>query len=73
MKRFTLAAVLTGVLSVSALAGEMPTCGVVAATSNPVTVTGEMPTVPGETQTPPGEMQGASLLATLILGIVTWP
>jgi hypothetical protein len=39
MKRFMLTVALTCVLSVSALAGEMPTCG--AATTAP----GEMPTV----------------------------
>lgn len=73
MKRFMLTVALTCILSVSALAGEMPTCGV-AATSPPPAVT----TDPGETDIPPGEtspgvIQGPGLLTTIIITIITWP
>jgi len=61
MKRFVLTVVLTCVLSVSALAGEMPTCGVATTTPPPAVMTadpGETQTPPGETSAPPGEIQG---------------
>lgn len=35
MKRFMLTVALTCVLSISALAGEMPTCGIVVTTTDP--------------------------------------
>jgi len=74
MKRFMLAVALTCVLSVSAIAGEMPTMGVVAPTPNPAVALapGEMPTT-GAASTAPGEIQGPGLLATVILAIITWP
>jgi hypothetical protein len=72
MKRFMLTIALTCVLSVSALAGEMPTMGLVAPTPDPVVTTkapGEMPT----TGTPaPGEIQGPALLESVILAIIAW-
>ena len=61
MKRFMLAVALTCVFSVSAVAGEMPTIGVVAPTPNPVVTTA------------PGEMPTTGVLATVILAIITWP
>ena len=76
MKRFMLTVALTGVLSVSALAGEMPTCGVVAPASDPAvaitTAPGEMPTT-GSTESAPGNTQGPTLLETVMLVIITWP
>ena len=72
MKRFMLAIALTCVLSVSAIAGEMPTMGVAAPTPTPAVATapGEMPTTGA---TAPGEIQGPGLLATIVLAIITWP
>ena len=61
MKRLALAIALACVLSGSAIAGEM------------LTPPGETHTPPGEIQTPPGETQGPSLLATVLLTILTWP
>lgn len=74
MKRFMLPAALTCVLSVSALAGEMPTSGAASSMSAPtVTAPGEMPTA-GVKATAPGEIQSPpSLLETLIFAIITWP
>ncbi len=76
MKRFTLTIALTCVLSVSALAGEMPTMGVVTPTPNPAVAStpdpGDMPTT-GNPLTAPGEIQGPGLLETVILVIITWP
>ncbi len=74
MKRFMLAIALTCVLSVSAIAGEMPTMGVVAPTPNPVVAPapGEVP-INGAASTAPGEIQGPGLLAAVILAIITWP
>jgi len=77
MKRFMLTVALTCVLSVSALAGEMPTCGVVAPSPTPATATttdpGEMPTA-GAASSQQGDVQGpTTLLATIIIAIITWP
>ena len=74
MKRFMLAVALTCVLSVSAIAGEMPTMGAVAPTPNPIVTTtpGDMPTT-GVASTAPGEIQFPGLMATAILAIITWP
>jgi hypothetical protein len=75
MKRLMLTVALICVFSVSALAGEMPTFGVVASTPDPVVASttdpGEMPTT-GTPSPAPGETQGPSLLATVILAIITW-
>lgn len=71
MKPFVLAVALTCVLSVSTLAGEMPTCGVLAPPLTPAaTASGDMPTTGATT---PGEIQGQGLLATIVLAIITWP
>ena len=76
MKRFTLTVAMTCVLSVSALAGEMPTCGVASISTPPTatshTIPGEMPTT-GETQNEPGNTQGPGILVTIIVGLITWP
>ena len=76
MKRFMLTVALACVLSVSALAGEMPTCGVVAPSPTPATATttdpGEMPTV-GAASSQQGDVQGPTLLTTIIIAIITWP
>ena len=74
MKRFMLTVALTCALSVSAVAGEMPTCGAVAPSPTPATATtttdpGEMPTAGTAT----GEIQGPGLLTTIIIAIITWP
>lgn len=70
MKRFMLAVALTCVLSVSVIAGEMPTMGIAAPSPTPAVTTapGEMPTTGA-----PGEIQGPGFLATVILAIITWP
>ena len=72
MKRFMLAVALTCALSVSAIAGEMPTMGAVAPTPTPAVTTapGDMPTTGA---TAPGEIQWPGLLATVILAIIAWP
>jgi hypothetical protein len=76
MKRFMLTVAMTCVLSVSALAGEMPTCGVVSNLLPPATtsttIPGEMPTT-GETQNEPGNTQEPGILVTIIVGLITWP
>ena len=74
MKRFMLTVALTCVLSVSALAGEMPTVPVATTTPAPATTTapGEMPTVPGPLPAT-GQTQGAGILATIILTIISLP
>src|SRR5215510_3765261 len=82
MKRFMLTVALTCILSVSALAGEMPTCGVVAPSPTPATATttdpGEIPTAGtasshsldfADTQHP----SPTTLLTTVIVAIITWP
>jgi|ERR1051325_34815 hypothetical protein len=60
MKRFLVTLTLTCVLSVSAMAGSIPTCGA----PEPA---------PGETQTPPapGDTQGPSIAATVIETILS--
>lgn len=66
MKRFLLALTLTCVLSVSALAGTIPTCG------GPEPAPGDVPhTAPGQVETPgaPGDM-GAGGLALLIIDLL---
>ena len=81
MKRFMLTVALTYVLSVSALAGEMPTCGVVAPSPTPATATttepGEMPTAGAAgASSQQGDIQGptsSTLLTTIIIAIITWP
>ena len=79
MKRFMLTVALTYVLSVSALAGEMPTCGVVAPSPTPTATTtdpGEMSTAgAAAASSQQGDIQGptSSLLTTIIIAIITWP
>ena len=74
MKRFMLTVALTCVLSVSALAGEMPTVPVATTTPASATTTalGEMPTVPCPPPTT-AQMQGSGILATIILTIISLP
>ena len=77
MKRFMLTVALTCALSVSVLAGEMPTCGVAAPSPIPAAATttapGEMPTTGAASQQ--GDVQGptSTLLTTIIIAIITWP
>lgn len=74
MKRFMLTVALTCALSVSALAGEMPTNGVASNTPPPpvsaATSPGEEPTVTGgelPAEEPPG------IVEMLVRAIITWP
>lgn len=79
MKRFMLAVATTCILSVSALAGEMPTMGVVAPTPDPVVATttpGDMPTTGTAPSAPldfADTQNPSTLLTTIILAIITWP
>ena len=73
MKRLMLAVAFTCVLSVSALAGDTQT-----PPGETHTPPGEVNSPPGEILTPPGqsltgETQGPSILATVLLTIITWP
>ena len=70
MKRFMLTVVLTLVLSVSVLAGEIPTCGIVSLPPAPVVGT---TTQSGATDTSTESGEIAELLATVVLEIITWP
>lgn len=74
MKRFMLTVALTCVLSVVAIAGEMPTMGAAAPTPTPAVALapGDMPTT-SAAPTAPEEIQGPGLLATIILAIITLP
>lgn len=74
MKRFVLAIGLTCVFSVSALAGEMPTMGIVVQPSKPAVAPapGEMPTTGAASIAAPEEMQGPELLTTIVLAIINW-
>ena len=67
MKRFMLTVVLTCFLSVSVLAGESPTCGIVAVP--PPSGAGDKATTTDES-TESGEL--SELLTTVVLGIITW-
>lgn len=67
MKRFMLTVVLTCFLSVSVLAGESPTCGIVAVP--PPSGTGDKVTTTDES-TESEEL--SELLTTVVLGIITW-
>ena len=67
MKRFMLTVVLTCFLSVSVLAGESPTCGIVAVP--PPSDSGDKATTTDES-TESGEL--SELLTTVVLGIITW-
>ncbi len=69
MKRFMLTVALTLVLSVSVLAGEIPTCGIVSLPPAPVVGTTPQSGAPAtDTST-----ELAELLATVVLEIITWP
>jgi hypothetical protein len=74
MKRFMLTVALTCALSVSALAGEMPTNGVASNTAPPpvsaATAAGEESTVPGA-ELPAEEQLG--IVEMLVRAIITWP
>jgi len=63
------ATVLSLLLAVSALAGQISSPGIVA----PPPATGETDTLPGEITGPPAETEGAGILATVLLTIITWP
>ena len=73
MKRLMLTVALTCALSVSALAGEMPTNGVVSNTPPPpvsaATSPGEEPTIPGA-ELPDEEPPG--ILEMLTLALIGW-
>jgi hypothetical protein len=72
MKRFMLTVALTLGLSVSVLAGESPTCGIVSIP--PAQLVGTMPESDDDatgTSTESRELSG--LLVTVILEIITWP
>ena len=73
MKRFMLTVALTCTISVSTLAGEMPTAGV---TTNTPPRTVVAATEPGKEPTdPPAETlteETPGILDTLILAIITW-
>ena len=68
MKRFMLTVVFTCCLSVSVLAGEMPTTGVM--TMPPPPVGG---TAPQSVEDPTDTSTLSELLATVVLEIITWP
>ena len=68
MKRFMLTVVFTCVLSVSVLAGEMPTTGVT--TMPPPPVGG---TTPQSVEDTTDTSTLSELLATVVLEIITWP
>jgi hypothetical protein len=68
MKRFMLTVVFTCFLSVSVLAGEMPTMGVITTPPPPV---GSTTTYSDEDATDTSTL--SELLATVVLEIITWP
>lgn len=71
MKRLALAIALACVLSGSALAGISQSPPVPGETNSPP---GETHTPPGTTQAPPGQTETPpSMLATVLLTIITWP
>lgn len=71
MKRFMLTVALTSILSVSVLAGEAPTCGIV---SPPPPVTGTTAvTDDGSTDTLLASGDTSDLLTAIVLEIITWP
>jgi hypothetical protein len=72
MKRLVLTVVLTLGLSVSVLAGESPTCGILDIPPTPVV--GTTPhSEDGATDTSTTSDEGTDLLTTVILAIITWP
>jgi len=72
MKRFMLTVVLTCLLSVSVLAGESPTCGILSIPPTPVT--GTTPHSAEEaTDTSTTSEERTDLLTAVILEIITWP
>jgi len=71
MKRLMLTVVLTCLLSVSVLAGESPTCGILSISPTPVEgTTPQSGSQPTDTSTA-SDISG--LLATVILEVITWP
>jgi hypothetical protein len=72
MKRFMLTVVLTCFLSVSVLAGEMPTAGIV--DPPPRAVSCETPQSDDEaTDTSTESAELSDLLTKIILELITWP
>lgn len=71
MKRFMLTVAFTCFLSVSVLAGEMPTCGILSTSSTPVGGTTPQTGEALDTSTACGDM--SELLTTVVLEIITWP
>jgi hypothetical protein len=70
MKRFMLTVALTCFLSVSVLAGEMPTAGI---TAPPPPERCEMPQSGDEATDTSTESAELDLLTKIILEIITWP
>ena len=73
MKRFMLTVALTCVLSVSALAGEMPTMGITSPQTNEIAEIQAPTNAVASSQQ--GDVQGptSTLLTTIIIAIITWP
>ena len=71
MKRFMLTVVFTCFLSVSVLAGEMPTCGIMSSPPPPVTGTTAEAGDATDTLTASGDT--SDLLTAIVLEIITWP
>ena len=72
MKRFMLTVALTSILSVSVLAGESPTCGLMSPPPPPVTgttATGD----DGSTDSLSASGDMSDLLTAIVLEIITWP
>ena len=72
MKRFMLTVAFTSILSVSVLAGEAPTCGLVSPPPPPgtgTTATGD----DGSTVSPSASGDMSDLLTAIVLEIITWP
>jgi len=68
MKRFLTIAALTCILSISALAGDMPTVGAPAPAPTPIGMTAEVPgDVPTVGSTSPGEIPTVGLSALLTI------
>ena len=71
MKRFMLTVALTCFLSVSVLAGEMPTCRLLCTTSVPVV--GTTSQAGDQTTDTSTASEVSDLLTTIILEVITWP
>lgn len=71
MKRFMLTVTLTLGLSVSVLAGESPTCGILSIPPTPVV--GTPPQSAGQATDTSTAVDVSGLLATVILEVINWP